>query len=441
MQSKDLKSAYKYLIPSVLFFAAGPLLSLLVLQGEDRGFFLLYAAAFFLFALAARPLMHLLFPKSPDGGWLYGKLSGLLIVSLTVWWAAYAGLPIFSRGGIFAVFVLWALVLYALSYARGKKKQRRGDFSFKRLSLCLAESGLFFLLFLFWSFVRSLKPEIFGLEKFMDYGFMMSMWRSPVLPAKDMWLAGHAINYYYFGQFLYTVPAKLLNIPPAYAYNLSIAASFALSFTLAFALVRDLIWAYAKHENPKRRRLSAAGGGRLSAALLCLGGNSHAFFYAPGRPGNAVVRFLKRSGVETGELGNFFFSDSTRFIGYNPETADRTIHEFPYYSYLVADLHAHMINLSVVLLLLAVLFSLYRRLRHAPSRKKGEKASVKQRMLRRLLPPLYCGGPSLGHLRHGQFLGLCHLPGRRLFCSFICVRRKAPGRKFRLIPGLRDHAD
>ena len=38
----------------------------------------------------------------------------------------------------------------------------------------------------------------------MDVGFMNTLWRTDYLPALDMWLAGEKINYYYFGQYVYT---------------------------------------------------------------------------------------------------------------------------------------------------------------------------------------------------------------------------------------------
>lgn len=362
MQTVQDTSFLKYMIPAVILFLLGPALAPVLLTASDVKPFLLYCLAFVLFALLTRPLTEKLFPDSPDGGWLYGKLLGLILPALTAWLAAYAGLPLFTGESLLLLALFWAFLLYFLGgYFRPGQLKRR--FKPRRLALCLAESGCFFLLFLFWSFVRSLKPEVHGLEKFMDYGFMMSMWRNPKLPALDMWLAGSDINYYYFGQYLFTALAKLCRVHPSYAYNLSVAASFALSFVLAFALIRDALQDKAAGRPARQRNIASYAGALAGAALLTLGGNSHAFFYAPNRPGKAFLSFLQRMGVNVGDTVKYFFSDSTRFIGYNPETTDKTIHEFPFYSYLVADLHAHMVNLSLVLLLLACFYSLYKALR------------------------------------------------------------------------------
>lgn len=365
MKAKEQTHSVKILIPAVVLFLAGPAAAPFILLGGDSHLFLRYCLYFFLFALLSRPLSKKLFPESPDGGWLYGMLGGLLLPALLIWLLASGGLPVFTSLGLRLALLLSALLMLLPSLKRGKKGLAELSFSVPELGLCLGESGLFFLLFLFGTFMRSLKPEVMGLEKFMDYGFMMSMWRNPALPAQDMWLAGHRINYYYFGQYLFTALAKLCRTEPAYSYNLSMAASFALSFSLGFALVRDLLFDLGeRHAAPVRKAVSHLGG-LLAAALLTLAGNSHAFFYAPGRGGRSFLKFLERSGVEVGNTEGFYFSDSTRFIGYNPDVPDKTIHEFPFYSYIVADLHAHMINLSLVLLLLALLYNLYRSLRRS----------------------------------------------------------------------------
>lgn len=39
----------------------------------------------------------------------------------------------------------------------------------------------------------------------------------------------------------------------------------------------------------------------------------------------------------------YWFPSSTRYIGYDPLVEnDRTIHEFPSYSFVLGDLHAHV---------------------------------------------------------------------------------------------------
>jgi YYY domain-containing protein len=52
----------------------------------------------------------------------------------------------------------------------------------------------------------------------------------------------------------------------------------------------------------------------------------------------------------------YWFPDATRYIGYNPPVEDKTIHEFPSYSFVVSDLHAHVIDVMFVITIIAVIF-------------------------------------------------------------------------------------
>ena len=90
----------------------------------------------------------------------------------------------------------------------------------KFLNSLITEELLFFALFLFFTYIRGFKPEAYGTEKFMDYGFMTSMFRSEYMPPQDFWFSGTNLNYYYVGQFLATYLTKLSFVPVSHGYNL-----------------------------------------------------------------------------------------------------------------------------------------------------------------------------------------------------------------------------
>ncbi len=359
---------------TMLLFLSPFLFALILLPGEDSFRFMIWAVGFIFLSILIYPLMAKLFPHSPDQGYAYGHILGLILPAFIIWTLSYLGLPLFSPWPIRVLLLITLIAMLALLF-RPKSHPIKLTFT----PLHLFESALFLLAFFLWTYVRSHKPELYDLEKFMDFGFMMSMWRADTLPAQDMWLAGHSINYYYFGQYLFTFMSKLTGIHPQFSYNLSMAASFAMTFIGSFALVRDFL--YVRSREHRMSVVSATPNrwttvqshvlpslfGFLAAVFLTLTGNSHAFFYKPGELGNRFLQFLERTGYSVGNTHDFFFSDSTRFIGYNPPSQDKTIHEFPYYSYLVGDLHAHMVNLSVVIVLIALLFWLYIRFREKSS--------------------------------------------------------------------------
>ena len=183
-----------------------------------------------------------------------------------------------------------------------------------------------------------------GLEKFMDYGFVNSILRSGDVPPKDMWFAGESINYYYYGQYVSAFITRLSGIKTEIAYNLMMATLFAFSMALCFTIVTNLLKGQGLKNTP------AILGGLVGSLLVSFGGNLHAFIYG-------TLSKLTSNGKI------YWFPDATRYIGYNPETSDKTIHEFPVYSFVVSDLHAHVINMIFVLALLGVLIAIFRKLR------------------------------------------------------------------------------
>ena len=143
-----------------------------------------------------------------------------------------------------------------------------------------------------WSFIRGFQPDIQGLEKFMDYGFMQSILKSDYFPPKDMWFAGGSINYYYFGHYISALLTNLSGLEPLITYNLMIATLFALSFSASFSLGSNL--SKFATRNSKLIILS----GFLAAFLVCLGGNLHALWYL----------------LKHGNFQSYWYPDATRFI-------------------------------------------------------------------------------------------------------------------------------
>lgn len=323
------------------------------LLGDDSSYFFRWLLGSFLMGLAVYPLALQMFMRHRGLAWIFSLPLGLSLVSFTVWTLAYLRLLPFTQTSVAIVTLIWALLAYlnpktakAAAISLFKKAQWRALF------LSLAS---FALALLAMSFVRGLMPAARGLEKFMDYGIMNLLWRSEFLPAADMWFAGHSINYYYYGQYAYTLVAKLTGLRPEYAYNLSMASSFSYMLTMAYGIGYLLITL-----SSRRRKLSRGLktglrtlGGFGAAVFTCFAGNSHDFFISPLAPAKALLNWLAQGSARFGNLDSYYFPDATRYIGYNPDTLDKTIHEFPFYSFLVGDLHAHLVNTVFVLLFIA----------------------------------------------------------------------------------------
>jgi uncharacterized membrane protein len=326
--------------------------------GSQASYYVIWWLILLAIGWASWPYAAALLPKGTflNGYWA-AKTLGLVVISLVLWLGGHwAGTPLSRVTG------LAALVLVALGgcVILWRKRPRPAWHSERRntiRSIAVAELG-FAALLLLAVVARSLKPDLDSLEKFMNVAFINSILRSEGLPAADPWLAGESINYYYFGHYAYATLTALSGLKTEIAYNLGMATTSALTASLSFTLGQALVHSRlaSRKVTALQRRLGESMGAVLTLALILLGGNGHAFFYSEKGPGKGLLRMLESRGVIVGNLDQaYWFPNATRFIGYNPDTADKTIHEFPFYSFLVGDLHAHVINLSFVLLFLLVL--------------------------------------------------------------------------------------
>jgi len=285
----------------------------------------------FVLGIIFTPTVSLIFKKFTDLGFGFSKIFSIVIFSYLLFIITLLRIMPFAGTTIFILFAIFTFVnLYLLI----KNKQTIFQ-SLKQKAVPIIFQELLFLFGLvFWSYVRGQQPNIEGLEKFMDYGFINSLLKTKYLPPIDMWFSGSFINYYWFGHFITAFITKATNIPSAVSYNLMLATIMGLTLSGAFSLISTLTNYFSL---TKVRVFFLAG--IISAAILVFGGNFHTPFY------------VLKDGSD-----KYWYPDATRFIGYNPDTNDKTIHEFPQYSFVVADLHAHVLNLPIVILFISILW-------------------------------------------------------------------------------------
>lgn len=288
------------------------------------------------------PLTHKILNKfSYDLGYPFSKAVSILVVSYASYVLGSAKIVPFNRMALFAIIGIFVIVNY-LIYKKWKGINMR-----KLATVILFEEMLFLASFLFWTFVRSQEPSIRSLEKFMDFGFMNSILRTDYFPPKDIWYTPEPINYYYFGHLTGAFLIKLTNAVPVVGYNLILATLFAQGVTQVYSIATNAI----THYMPKVRRFSLTVFGVISAYIVNLGANLHTIYaFTKGYPNENPIPFWKI--LSNYSPTTYWYPNATRFIPF-------TIHEFPSYSYVVADLHGHVFDIPFILLTLAVLFSLF----------------------------------------------------------------------------------
>ena len=273
--------------------------------------------------------------------------------------------------------------------------------------LALTFELLFLAVFIVGCYVKCFKPEAYGTEKFMDYGFMTSMMRSDYMPPEDFWASGTNLNYYYMGQYMATFMTKLSGVTVNSGYNLALMMLMAFCCMQSYSIVYEVMRMTVYLRNEKKKEEIRKGNenvaeisrgftavvchtaGVLAGVAVTFAGNMHYTIFCKIIP--AVQNMLGM------EVDSYWFPDATRYIGYNPETNDKTIHEFPSYSFVLGDLHAHVTNIMFVLTVLAILYAwlLYRKARMDAVR-SGARMEPYSRLLETFHPSVVMVGFFIG---------------------------------------------
>ena len=342
---------------------------------------LVWLLAIELLGLVALPLAFFLFNRLPDRGYTLAKPLALVLFPFVLWILGLTHLIPNSRFTIIGILVLgtavsaWVLNHYRDQVAAFVRAEWR--------TLLVAE-GVFLAFLLLWLGIASGSPAITHTEKLMDFGFVNAVLQSRFFPPEDPWLAGHSISYYYFGHFIMAFLIKLTGITPGVGYNLAVTLVPALVAMGAFGLLYNLV------------RLSGAGRaaalvfGLAAPALIILIGNLESgleFVHAQGWGSSGFWSWVGIDGLEggaartadgvwkwvggvgggaAGSSGAFpddylWWWNATRVINTfaDGQSLDYTITEFPFFSFILGDLHAHVMSLPFMILVLSLGLNLF----------------------------------------------------------------------------------
>jgi len=282
-----------------------------------------------------------------------------VLLTLTTWWVAWAYQSTLSAPlgfvGLASVFYAAALLIPLLLVfwfsATKSSKPRWRTCSHQLMQFAASESArglairlgqvllLQFAVFLGWSFLRKYNPELLSLEKFMDYGFIESIRNYVAVPPIDPFLSGYGINYYYLGHWLSALRSASIYKFPIAAYHFEMSFILSQLFIGVFVLVRYCFRRLRANDISRTSPMnySAAVVAFLGACFVSFGGNAHLFYH--------FIKFPSKA---------YWFPTATRLI-------PASIHEFPLYSFVVNDLHAHVLaitqNISLITLFLLGAFN------------------------------------------------------------------------------------
>ena len=298
-----------------------------------------------LIGLGAAPLAGVLLARLPGAGLGLGKALGLLLATWLIWLGGATTLIPYGTASA-ALWIALVCALGLLAWVRGWEGRRavaRGEprgwlarRRWRRLAARVPEldplrrrlfwgaEAVFLVAFAAMALLVAYTPDVWNTEKPMDMAFLNAANRAETFPPEDPWMAGSDLNYYYVGQLAIGVLVKLTAIAPDEGYNVAVAALFALTAAAVFTLGGTL-WGAAR--GPR----GAVRAGLFAVALVVVAGNLEG------------ARLLAAEG---GPLREYDWFAASRVI-------DDTINEFPWFSFLLGDLHAHVLALPFTLLALA----------------------------------------------------------------------------------------
>lgn len=322
--------------------------------------------------MVALPLAWYLFRRLPDRGYAFARPLGLLFATYVLWLGGSLHILRNSLGGVLvgllAVAVASAWAWRRMGGTAALRPQVAAYWREHKVAFLVTE-GLFLACLGGWSLYRAYAPDIAtaGGEKFMEFAFINSILRSPTFPPPDPWLSGYGISYYYFGYVMVAVLTRLSGFSPNLTFNVALALLFSLTVTGAFSLVYNLIVS----SGARVRRGVAAGYALLGPFLLAIVGNLEGFLevlHARGFGSPAFWKWLDIKDLTGTPTGTWL---PTRFIWWwrasrvlrdydlmgNPI---EIIDEFPFFSFMLGDIHPHVLALPFVLMALALALNLWR---------------------------------------------------------------------------------
>ncbi|MDQ3875330.1 MAG: DUF2298 domain-containing protein [Actinomycetota bacterium] len=275
----------------------------------------------------ALPATGFLFSRLPGRGLALAKPVGLLLLAYPVWLLASVSLVSYGRAAAFGGLAFLA-VLAVLVWIGSGRPRPRGVV----LTLWLVGEVLFTVAFFAWALLRSYAPEAWGTERPMDMAFINAVNRADSFPPEDPWMSGETLNYYYFGHYVVAFLIRLTGVDPGTGYNLGVSLFYALVASAVFTVAATVVLAGRKRARLPRWSPFAAG---LAAVVFAMVLGNLA----------GAVELLENPRP----LAQYDWWSPTRIIG-NPED---TANEFPFFTFLLGDLHAHAMATPFALTALA----------------------------------------------------------------------------------------
>ncbi len=342
-----------------------------------------------LIGLAAFPLAFYLLPRLADRGFTLSKPLGILLVSYLFWVLGLAHIPTVQPIAIALVLLMAALSAY-IAY---RNFDALRDFIIREWRTIVIAEAIFLVFFIGWTLFRSYDPFINHTEQPMDLALLSASINSQVGHPEDPWLRGEPVSYYYFGYWMMGALSQISAIQSHISYNLALALIPAMSAMGIFGIVFNMVRmdkarsgvAGTDSMSTVRASVSAALADSTHRKLAIIAGIAAALFLVIVSNLEGVLEFMRLNG-----MGSQGFYDWIRIndlpgpIVTPPQSwtppdfwwwfhasrvintfdgvhfIDNTIQEFPFFSFLLGDMHPHVMSIPFIALFIGIALNIYR---------------------------------------------------------------------------------
>ena len=307
----------------------------------------------FLLGMLTYPITRKVLRNYGNLSYLFSKIFALLLLTYLTWILSH----LFSYSSATIVLALAIMLFcsilvqrkYALRLIVKPAQHFWSNFSkkfvdqtFSKFEIRSVVEGelIFVSIFAFFLLIRAFRPEIGGLdigmvgEKWMDMAFLNAVGRSDCFPPIDPWFSSRVIDcYYYFSYLITSIMIKITSIRASIAYNLAVATYAALLGSAVFGIATNLC----------RKKT----GGLIAVIFVLFIGN---------------LGVLAPLWMEISRGVSIFHALTTPNVSYfwlPSRVVPSGITEFPFFTFILGDLHPHLVAMPFQMLVLGLLLETY----------------------------------------------------------------------------------
>ena len=314
--------------------------------------------------LISLPLTWTVFQKLRSRGVYLSKAVGLLLWGFVFWWMT--SINLLRNDLASAITVLLLLLFFNLFVAWKIGFQKLRVWIVDNRKVIISTELVFLFAFAFWAVVRAANPDIIHTEKFMEMAFINGILKSPTIPPHDPWLSGYSISYYYFGYLISTLLIRVSGVVSSVGYNLVSASWFGLTALGAYGVVWDLLVKKAETKDQTAISGRVYSLALLAPLLILIVSNWYGLLDVLHSRGLLNPDFWQNLQIPALTTEPFRLSWYPSRGGWSWWQASRVVQdfrlggssieiidEFPFFTYLLADIHPHLLGMPFVLLAIA----------------------------------------------------------------------------------------